>query len=266
MIPSPERAFRALARLATLAAGGGRQECLDSAEPFHIDLPAGVIPEYRSKEILAASGIATPAGALARTLEEARRIASEVGYPVVLKAQSAALSHKSDVGGVVLNVESPGALAVAWDRLHAVLARAMPALRLDGVLVEQMVAQGAELIVGGRNDPDWGPVVLVGLGGVLAEALHDIRLLPPDLSLDAITGELHQLKGAAVLRGFRGGPALDVRAAAAIVQRVGSLMRSVPAIKEIDINPVAVYPAGQGALALDALIATEMAVSPVERA
>ena len=184
----------------------------------------------------------------------------------MLKAQSADLSHKSDVGGVVLNVESPGALAVAWDRLHAVLARAMPALRLDGVLVEQMAAQGAELIVGGRNDPDWGPVVLVGLGGVLAEALHDVRLLPPDLSLDAITAELHQLKGAAVLRGFRGGPALDVRAAAAIVQRVGSLMRSVPAIKEIDINPVAVYPAGQGALALDALIATEMAVSPVERA
>jgi len=257
LIPSPERAFRALAHLSTLAAGDGRQESLDTAESFQIDLSPGVIPEYRSKEILAACGIPTPAGALARTLEEAQRIASEVSYPVVLKAQSADLSHKSDVGGVVLNVESPNALTVAWDRLHADLARAMPGLRLDGVLVEQMAAKGAELIVGGRNDPDWGPVVLVGLGGVLAEALHDVRLLPPDLSLDAITDELHQLKGAAVLHGFRGAPALDVRAAAAIVQRVGRLMRSFPAIKEIDINPVAVFPAGQGALALDALIATE---------
>lgn len=265
LIPSPERAFRALAHLARLAKEGGRQEAVESAEPLQIDLPAGVIPEHRSKEVLVALGIATPAGALARTIEDAQRIASEIGYPIVLKAQSSDLSHKSDVGGVVLNVDSPDAVSVAWDRLHADLARAMPALRLDGVLVERMAAKGVELIVGGRNDPDWGPVVLVGLGGVLAEALHDIRLLPPDLSVDAIVAELHQLKGAALLRGFRGEPALDVRAAAAIVHRVGSLMRSAPAIKEIDINPVVVYPAGQGALALDALIATEMPEPPIDR-
>ncbi len=246
LIPSPERAFRALAHLATLGAGGDSGEDLELAEPLQVDLPRGVIPEYRSKEILAACGIPTPAGALARTLAEAQRIASDVSYPVVLKAQSSDLSHKSDVGGVVLNVAGPDALTLAWERLHTDLAQAMPGLRLDGVLVEQMAARGVELIVGGRNDPDWGPVVLVGLGGVLAEALHDIRLLPPGLSLDAITRELHQLKGAALLRGFRGAPALDVGAAAAIVQRVGTLMRSVPAIREIDINPIAVYPAGQG--------------------
>jgi acyl-CoA synthetase (NDP forming) len=251
LIPSPERAFRALGRLAKLG-----RESIESVEPLQIDLPAGIIPEYRSKEVLKTLGIAIPAGALARTVDDAQSIASEIGYPVVLKAQSRDLSHKSDAGGVVLNVNSADAVRVAWDRLHADLARAMPALRLDGVLVERMAAKGVELIVGGRNDPEWGPVVLVGLGGVLAEALHDVRLLPPDLSLDAITDELHQLKGAALLRGFRGAPALDVRAAAAIVQRVGSLLRSAPAIREIDINPVVVYPAGQGALALDALIAT----------
>jgi acetate---CoA ligase (ADP-forming) len=264
LIPSPERAFRALARLATVAAGDDREQRLDMAEGFKADVPPGVIPEYRSKEILTACGVPTPDGALARTVEDAQLIASRVGYPVVLKAQSADLSHKSDIGGVVLNVNGPDTLTVAWDRLHTDLAKTMPTLRLDGVLVEQMAAKGAELIVGGRNDPDWGPVVLVGLGGVLAEALHDVRLLPSDLSLDAITDELHQLKGAAILRGFRGGPALDVGAAAAIVQRVGTLMRSVPAIREIDINPVAVYPAGQGALALDALIATDMDVSPMD--
>jgi acetate---CoA ligase (ADP-forming) len=256
LIPSPERAFRALGHLAALAKGAGRQESLESAEPLQIDLPAGVIPEYRSKEVLATLGIAIPPGALARSLDDAQRIASEIGYPVVLKAQSRDLSHKSDAGGVELNVGSADAVRVAWDRLHADLGRAMPALRLDGVLVERMAAKGVELIVGGRNDPEWGPVVLVGLGGVLAEALHDVRLLPPDLSVDAITDELNQLKGAALLRGFRGAPALDVQAAATIVQRVGSLMRIASAIKEIDINPVVVYPAGHGALALDALIAT----------
>jgi acyl-CoA synthetase (NDP forming) len=262
LIPSPERAFRALAHLATLAKGGGTQDSLAVGESFPVDLSPGVIPEYRSKEVLAAVGIAIPAGALARTREDAQRIASEIGYPVVLKAQSRDLSHKSDVGGVVLNVDSPDAVSVAWNRLHADLARAMPALRLDGVLVERMAAKGVELIVGGRNDPEWGPVVLVGLGGVLAEALHDVRLLPPDLSVDAITNELHQLKGAALLRGFRGAPALDVRAAAEIVQGVGRLLRSAPSINEIDINPVVVYPARQGALALDALIATGVADTP----
>jgi acyl-CoA synthetase (NDP forming) len=252
LLPSPERAFRALGHLATLE----RSESLDVGEKFNVEVPRGVIPEYRSKEILAAAGIRTPKGALARTIEDAQRIASDVGYPVVLKAQSADLSHKSDAGGVVLNVQNRDALTVAWDRLHSDLERAMPSLRLEGVLVEQMAARGVELIVGGQNDPQWGPVVLIGLGGVLAEALHDVRLLPPDLTLDAIVSELHQLKGAALLRGFRGSPAVDVAAVAAIVQRVGRLMRSAPAIKEIDINPVVVYPVGKGALALDALIAT----------
>lgn len=265
LIPSPERAFRALGRLATLAGRGDSERATDSVEALAIDLPAGVIPEYRSKEVLTALGIPIPAGALARTIEDAQRIASEVGHPVVLKAQSADLSHKSDAGGVVLNVDTPDAVSVAWDRLHASLESAMPGLRLDGVLVERMATRGVELIVGGRNDPEWGPVVLVGLGGVLAEALHDVRLLPPDLSLEAIVGELHQLKGAALLRGFRGEPALDIQAAAAIVQRVGTLMRSAPAIKEIDINPVVVYPAGRGALALDALIATGPE-PPIDRA
>ena len=101
-----------------------------------------------------------------------------------------------------------------------------------------------------------GTPALVGFGGVLAEALHDVRLLPPDLTVDAIVGELHQLKSAALLKGFRGTPALDVQAAARIVAGVVNLLRSLPAIKEIDINPVAVYPDGQGAIALDALIAT----------
>jgi succinyl-CoA synthetase beta subunit len=97
-------------------------------------------------------------------------------------------------------------------------------------------------------------VILAGFGGVQAEAMRDVRLLPPNLAIPAIVDELHQLKSAALLRGFRGSPAADVEAAAAIIARLGSLMQARPDIVEVDINPVVVYPSGRGALALDALM------------
>ena len=129
-------------------------------------------------------------------------IAAKIGYPVVLKAQSALLSHKSDAGGVALNLATPEAVAIAWERMHEDIAGARPGLVLDGVLVEKMGGRGAELIVGAQSDPEWGPVLLVGFGGVLAEALHDVRLLPPDLSVEAIESELLQLKSAALVARF----------------------------------------------------------------
>ena len=257
--PSPERAFRALAHLTKLAARQLRAKSVAVQENSgRLRLSSGTMPEFRSKQVLAEAGIPIPRGALARSLEEALAIAGEIGFPVVLKAQSAQLSHKSDAGGVELNLGSPEVLAAGWERLHASVSRAMPDLVLDGVLVEEMRQPGAELIFGARNDPDWGSVVLVGFGGILAEAIHDVRLLPPDLSVDEVIEELHQLKCSAILRGYRGSPALDVRAAAEIVFRIGSLMSSNPEIRELDINPVVLYPEGQGALALDALIFCEM--------
>ena len=254
--PTPERAFRALARLSHFAAQNGQRQSASVATRSTVRLPAGVIPEYRSKEILASSGIPIPVGALASTLEEAQRIASRIGFPVVLKAQSAQLSHKSDVGGVVLNLPDPEALAAAWEHLRHDLAHALPHLILDGVLVERMEKKGVELTVGARNDPDWGPVLLIGFGGIIAEALHDVRVLPPELGTEAIVDELNRLKNAPVLRGFRGSPELDVSAVAEIISRLGQLMLCHPEILEVDINPVVVYPKGQGAVALDALLVT----------
>jgi acetate---CoA ligase (ADP-forming) len=253
--PSPERAFRALAYLTSLATRRFRARSVTVHETSgRLRLSSGTMPEYRSKQVLAQAGIPIPKGALALSLEEALTIAGEVGFPVVLKAQSAQLSHKSDVGGVELNLESPEALAAGWERLHASISRAMPEVALDGVLVEEMRQGEAELIFGARNDPDWGAVVLVGFGGILAEAIHDVRLVPPDLPVDEVIAELHQLKCSAILRGFRGSPALDVKGAAEIVCRLGSLMSSNPEIRELDINPVVLNHEGQGALALDALI------------
>ncbi len=258
VFPTTERALRALARLTDFTAKLERNQAGPGIELAKIELPAsGTVAEYKSKEVLAAAGIPVPAGAFARTLDEAQEISARIGFPVALKAQSANLSHKSDVGGVILNIADADALASGWKRLYGNIARALPELVLDGVLVERMGQRGVELIVGANRDKDWGPVLLVGFGGVLAEAVKDVRLIPPDLSVEAIVEELYRLKSAPLLRGFRGSPALDVRAAAEIVCRLGALMRSNPSIKEADINPVVVYPEGQGALALDALMVAE---------
>lgn len=255
--PSPERAFRALARITAYTANLPPEATSTQQLPAAQTLSSGIIPEYKSKEIFAAIGIPIPPGAMARTLDEAHTIATRIGYPVVLKAQSSALSHKSDFGGIALNLPDANALTAAWHCMNATLTAALPNLVLDGVLVETMGQRAAELIIGAQNHPDWGPVLLIGFGGIFAEALHDIRLIPPDLSHEAILYQLHQLKGAAILKGFRSSPALDIDAVAVIVHRLGQLMLANPTIREVDINPVLVYPKGSGAVALDGLIVVE---------
>ena len=117
-----------------------------------------------------------------------------------------------------------------------------------------MSKQGVELILGGRNDPEWGAVILVGFGGAQAEILADVRLFSADLSPDEMLRELDLLKSAALLRGFRGSPALDIAAFVAIAGRLGTLLTENPRIMEIDLNPVIVYPDGSGVIALDALM------------
>jgi acyl-CoA synthetase (NDP forming) len=250
--PSTDRAFRALAHVTGLKP---QREAHFAALPM--TLPSGVIPEYRSKQILAEIGIRVPVGELATSAVEAQSIASKIGYPVVLKAQAAALTHKSDVGGVALNLQTAQAVAAAWDKMQAQIAHALPDLKLDGILVETMGQWGTELIVGAHSDPEWGPVLLIGLGGVLAEVLGDTRLIVPELSRDEVVAELYKLKSAALLKGFRGSPSLDVEAAAEIVVKLGQFVLANPSVREVDINPVIVYANGNGAVALDALIVTE---------
>lgn len=249
--PSPDRAFRALGHLLRHAA---RDFTAAEAAPVTLDLPGGVIPEYRAKELLAPVGIPFPAGGFAADVAEAQAIASRVGYPVAIKAQAAALSHKSDAGGVILNIADDDALAEAWERLFANVAAYDASIALDGAQVEAMGKRGVELIVGARNDPEWGPVILAGFGGVTAELLHDVRLLAVDLTPDAIVAELRALKQGALFDGYRGSPALDVEAVAVLIAGLGRVLAGSPTIREIDLNPVVVYPKGEGVVALDALI------------
>lgn len=252
--PSPERAMRALAYVSALSARPAASGIARKGNFSIPALPPGLLAEHPSKQILARLGIPIPAGRLARNLEEAIKIAGEIGFPVALKAQAAALPHKSDAGGVILGLASESDLRDGWSLLHHNLRQSSPDLALDGVLVEQMGSKGVEMIVGARNDPEWGPVLLVGFGGILAEAVSDVRLLAPNLSRGAIEAELRLLRCSKLLCGFRGGPALDVGAIADVVLRLGELMCAVPAIEEIDINPLVAYPQGSGVVALDALI------------
>ena len=127
---------------------------------------------------------------------------------------------------------------------------------IEGVLVEQMAKQGIETIVGARRDPQWGPVMLVGLGGIWAEALSDVRILPVGLDEAEIVREIRALRGAKLLAGMRGAATADVAALARTVALIGAVVAARPEIAEIEINPLTVYPEGEGALALDALIVT----------
>ena len=220
-------------------------------------LGKGTQPEWLSKKILAAAGIRVPDGELARGPDHAVAIATRVGYPVALKAQAAALPHKTEAGGVMLNLGDETALRAAWETTQQNVERAAPGVTLDGCLVETMSPKGLELMIGAKRDPAWGTVLLVGLGGIWVEALGDVQVVPVDADKTQIVEALHELRAAKLLTGFRGAPPVDVEAVTKAVLAIGRLMRTTPGIVEIDVNPLVVHAKGQGVTALDALIVAE---------
>ena len=254
---SADRAMRAMS-LATRygrALAGVRQITVRLVPIQKKIVAKGSLNEFEAKRHVAAAGIRIPEGALAKTMADAQAIAANIGFPVVLKAQAAALAHKSDAGGVALNIADSKALDAAWLNMHTRLAAALPPeFALDGVLVEKMSLPGVELILGARRDPDWGVVLMAGLGGIWTEALNDVRLFSPEVSKDGIVAELRRLRGASVLAGIRGGPPLDIDAIARSAQIVSAMMNANPDLLEIDINPLVAYAERQGVIALDALL------------
>ncbi|MES2700098.1 MAG: acetate--CoA ligase family protein [Pseudomonadota bacterium] len=256
--PSTERAYRAIARLADLS----KRDLSDrSSAPLPLAGIAdehGVVPEYKAKALLAPAGITFPNSRFAPDADAAVAAAEAIGYPVVMKAQAAALGHKSDAGGVILNLKSADEVRAAFDRMYANVSAYNAAIALDGVLIEAMGKMGTEMIVGAKSDPEWGPVVLAGFGGVTAEILKDVKLFTPDMGREAVIEGLLSLKQAPILKGYRGAPALDVEALADLIVQVGQVMTGNPSIREIDLNPVIIHPKGPdgagGVVALDALM------------
>jgi acetate---CoA ligase (ADP-forming) len=220
-------------------------------------LPAigsGGVSESTSKELLRRYGVPVPEGGLAESVDQALVLADQVGYPIVLKIEAGDIHHKTEVGGVALRITSDLQLRAEYDALLERVASRAPGALVRGVRVERMASGVVELIVGGRNDSMFGPVVVAGLGGVLAEVLQDVstRLAPVEAS--EARAMLEDLRGAALLGRFRGRPAVDVAAAADVISRVSQLLMELPEIRELDLNPVLVGNVGDGCVAVDALV------------
>jgi acetyltransferase len=219
------------------AAAAGRDLLLHEA--------AGVLETY---------GIPVARSLMARSEDEALSAALTFGFPVALKAISNQVSHKSDVGGVQLNLRNESAVRDAYAEIGRSIARLVPGAVLEGVLVQPMVVGGRELILGGRQDPQFGPVVVVGLGGVFVEIFGQVAMrIAPVTHQDALE-MLSELRGFTILRGARGQAPSDLDAAANAVVCLSHLLADVPAISEVDVNPLRVFAVGDGCLALDARI------------
>jgi acetate---CoA ligase (ADP-forming) len=256
---SSDRMLRAIAHYTRYGRLLARSRAGSKREPFERlpKLGKGPQPEWLGKKVFAAAGIRVPDGKLAHTADEAVAAASRIGYPVALKAQAAALTHKTEVGGVMLDLIDSMALRAAWAMMLENMKCAAPHVALDGILVEKMSPKGVELMIGAKRDQAWGTVLLVGLGGIWVEALGDVELLPVDAEKEQIMEALNKLRASKLLTGFRGAPPADVDAVAQALLALGRLMQTAPDIVGIDVNPLMVHAKGEGATALDALIVAE---------
>jgi acyl-CoA synthetase (NDP forming) len=211
-----------------------------------------LLDEVEAKSILAEAGIPATATTLATSAEEAQAQADAVGYPVVLKVVSPDIAHKSDAGGVKLNLTDRAAVATAYDEIMQNAKNAAPSARVKGVSVQQMATPGTEVIIGMTTDPQFGPVMMFGLGGIMVEVLKDVAFRVVPLEPKDAASMIQDIKGKPVLDGVRGQPAADIAALESTILGVSQLVQAHPEIRELDLNPVFAYP--DGALAVDARI------------
>ena len=207
------------------------------------------------RRLLRVYGIPAPTSHLARSPDEAAEAAGEMGFPVALKVESADLPHKTEVGGVRLNLGSAEEAAAAYDELMERVGRSAPAARIDGVLVQKMVAGVAEVIIGASRTPDLGICLAFGLGGIYTEVLKDVSFRLPPLGLREALDMIREIRTYSLLTGVRGRPRADVDALARTIVALSRLALDFrDEVDEIEFNPLMVLPEGQGVLAVDTLI------------
>jgi acyl-CoA synthetase (NDP forming) len=247
---SPDRAAKAVCAFVDDAKAAYRFVRYEEAVPSlpNIERLEQTPDEAEAKDILGRIGIPTPRRVVCRTHEEAKRAFSSLPQPCVLKILDPAVTHKTEAGGVILHIKTEEQLANALERIDRI--------KVQGnrrYLVEEMAPDGLELIIGATNDRSFGPVVLVGLGGITAEAIKDTTMRLAPLGLNEAMDMIAELRGKSLFEGWRGSPALDRESVARAIVALGLFMVSHPEIKEVDLNPVRVYE--KGLLALDALFA-----------
>jgi acyl-CoA synthetase (NDP forming) len=219
-------------------------------------LPRGRIAEHEAKRILAEAGIPVLNEVLATSAGQAQAAAAGIGERLVLKIVSADIPHKTEMGGVMLDVPSAEAGA-AYDRMIERIKERAPRARLDGVLISPMVRGGVEMILGVQNDPVFGPVVMLGLGGIFVEVLKDVTFRIAPFGVEEARRMIGELRGRAMLEGARGQPPCDIEALALALSKLSVFVKAKSAeFTSIDINPLLVRAKGEGTAALDALILT----------
>jgi 3-hydroxypropionyl-CoA synthetase (ADP-forming) len=201
-----------------------------------------VITEESSKSILKSYGVKVPPFALATSADDAAKQAKKIGFPLVMKVVSPQILHKTDVGGVKVGIDNVNDVKKTFNDMYGRLSK-KKGVDVKGILLEKMVPKGVELIVGIQNDPQFGPVIMVGLGGIMTEVMKDVafRMLP--ITTSDAKSMINELKGSKLLKGFRGSEAIDLNMVAKMLVDIGKLgVENADYINSIDFNPVIVYP------------------------
>ncbi len=214
-----------------------------------------VLTEFESKMFLKQAGIPVVETKLARTSKEAVLVSQKMGFPVALKINSPEIVHKSDSGGVRLSLNSATEVRHAYREVIHSIQTKYPSSSIHGVSVQKMAKPGTEVIVGTSKDPQFGPVIMFGLGGIFVEVLKDVsfRIIP--LSRKDAREMVEEIKGYPLLKGYRGKDPVDIPALIEIILKISGLMEKYPQIKELELNPILAYP--KGALGVDARIILE---------
>ena len=214
-----------------------------------------LLTEVESKELLKKAGIPVVEAKLAQSKKEAISISKEMGFPVVLKISSPDVIHKSDSGGVELRLANATQVGKAYNEIISSVKQAYPEAQIEGVSVQPMAPSGVEVIVGMSKDPQFGPVLMFGLGGILVEVLKDVSFrIVPVTARDA-REMIREIKGYPILEGYRGQKPASIPALEKLIVKVSQFIEKNPQIKELDLNPIFAYP--DKAIAVDARIILE---------
>jgi acetyltransferase len=210
--------------------------------------------EPKAKEILRAYAFNVPDGGVCTTADEAIAIAEQVGFPAVMKILSPDVVHKSDIGGVRLGLASGAEVRDAFDLMMLRVKQRLPDARIEGVYVEKMSSPGREVIIGMTRDPQFGPMLMFGLGGIFVEVMKDVAFHLAPITADEAMQMLMGTRSYMLLKGVRGRSGVDLTAVAEALQRISQLATDFPEIAELDINPLIVGAIGSDPVVADARI------------
>lgn len=260
----PARAVVAIEAMGRFGRAFARRPAQEPPRVPAVALPGATPSEAEAKRVLAEAGIAVAPERACANARDAVAAAEALGFPVVLKILSPDIVHKSEMGGVLLNVANAGAVREGFALLMERAALATPDARIEGVLVAKQLSGGVECILGIQRDPVFGPVAMFGLGGIFVEVMKDVVLRRCPFGEDVAEQMIRGIQGAPLLLGARGKPVADVKALAAMLSRLSVFAHQAgPRLQSIDLNPVLALPQGQGAFAADAVVVLSSASDPV---